>query len=116
MERRVGRGAWEDFTLLSGQWLHFADSNGKGFAQPDFLLHSPDLTLILDAKLSHTPFARPQLEKLYAPLIREFFKTPVLCVEVCHNPCGVPGAGWVKELEEVFDGDGSFFVWHWIGG
>lgn len=115
LERRVGRGLWEDFELLSGQWLHFRDSNGNGFAQPDFILLSSDLAVILDAKLSHTILARPQLEHLYRPLVQFFWKRPVTCVEVCHNAAAVPGGSWIRDLDSVFDVDQSFLVWHWLG-
>jgi hypothetical protein len=101
--------------LKKGQWIHFRDSNGNGFAQPDFVLQYDDLTIILDAKLTHTPLARPQLEKLYKPLISSLLpENPVICIEVCHNAASVPTDEWIRGLDEIYEKDLPFYIWHWL--
>ena len=59
----------KDFILHPSQWIFFEDANGEGWAQPDFILESPNYILILEAKLSATEDAWTQLKSKYIPLV-----------------------------------------------
>ena len=82
-ENRVARelqSVWGP-KCLHGQWLEFEDSNGRGYAQPDFILQGQDHVLCVEAKLSWIEAER-QVLGLYAPLLRELYELPVRSVVV----------------------------------
>lgn len=67
-ERSVFRKVLRLFPdALHNPWIQFADSFGPGYACPDIVL--PQARIILEAKLSYTPLAIPQIEELYLPLV-----------------------------------------------
>ena len=68
-----------------GVWLEFADSNGHGYAQVDFLAEGPAGPVVVEAKLTWTPAAYVQLRGLYLPLLRAALRAPVGAFVVCAN-------------------------------
>lgn len=67
-----------------GVWFEFADSNGPGYCQPDFLLTLPNGALaILECKYTWVAEAHAQLAGLYAPVVREARGADVVGVVVC---------------------------------
>ena len=107
-------GPWAGSKLLAEVWLRFHDANGPGYAQPDFIIHLPDLAIVIDAKLTHTPLVEPQLFGLYKPLVEKLLGVPAVCVEAFYNP-GVKPLGRaqaIEALEELFDFDTDFYAWH----
>lgn len=114
LERRLAKGLWDEAELIKGPWIKFRDQNGPGYAQPDFLILSPALLCIIDAKLTHTEIARRQLLSLYLPLCSFLWPGRLtLCVEVCHNPG--TGSGFLVELEDCLAEEQDLYIWHWLG-
>jgi len=72
--------------FLPGPWIQFQDASpGLHWAQPDIVVDFPNITLLLEAKLTQSDAAYLQLTGLYAPLLTHIFKKPVACVQVCRN-------------------------------
>lgn len=94
-----------------GPWIEFADRNGRGFAQPDFVIYSrSDLWIVLEAKLSQTPAAFEQLFKLYLPLLRKMHpEVELIPAQVCKN-LKKRDVKIVDCLEKVKYGS----TWHWL--
>ena len=68
-----------------GVWIEFADANGHGYAQADFVTEGPFGPVVLEAKLTWTPAAYAQLRGLYLPLLRAIYRRSVGAVVVCAN-------------------------------
>ena len=68
-----------------GVWLEFADANGHGYAQCDFVGDSAAGPFVAEAKLTWTPAAYVQLRGLYLPLLRAIYHRSVGAVVVCAN-------------------------------
>ena len=68
-----------------GLWIEFADANGHGYAQCDFVGDSAAGPFVAEAKLTWTPAAYVQLRGLYLPLLRAIHRRPVGAVVVCAN-------------------------------
>jgi hypothetical protein len=66
-------------------WFEFLDANGKGFAQPDYILLGPREVFLLECKLTDTPEAYEQINFLYRPILEHVFALPVRGVVVCKN-------------------------------
>lgn len=97
-----------------GLWIEFEDANGKGFAQPDFVVYgSGKKWRILEAKLSQTNVAFEQLFSLYLPLLAHLHPdiefTPL---QVCRNLRGIRAGDprLVDDLEKAQSG----CIWHWL--
>lgn len=80
----------EDFArrgldYANGPWLEFYDANGRGFAQPDFIVYKdPKQWLVVEAKLSQTPAAFEQLFSLYVPLLKYLHpEIELIPIQVC---------------------------------
>lgn len=85
-QRRVGKfllmGVPNE-RLFAGQWISFVDSNGFGYAQPDFYVVWPDFILCFECKLSQCPEGFSQISQLYRPLLEKIYSRPVSGVLVC---------------------------------
>jgi len=68
-----------------GLWIEFADANGHGYAQCDFVGESAAGPFVAEAKLTWTPAAYVQLRGLYLPLLRAIYHRSVGAVVVCAN-------------------------------
>lgn len=99
--------------MLCGPWLAYTDANGAGFAQPDIVVYDPAHVLwVFEAKLSQTPHAWAQLERLYLPLLARCLPAPRYCaVQVC-KVLTDGGANIAAKPAELVDGA----TWHWLGG
>lgn len=63
MSRKIEARHWPN------PWLEFEDSNGYGWAQPDFVCQRSDgLLIVVEIKLTETLDLRQELEDLYLPL------------------------------------------------
>jgi hypothetical protein len=111
-ERRVGEElARRKFDFAHGPWLEFSDGNGRGFAQPDFVIYdSAQRWLILEAKLSQTSAAFEQLFSLYVPLLAHLHEgVELIPVQVCRNlrnrkyPI-------IEDVSQAKPG----CIWHWL--
>lgn len=73
-ERKLLRELGRNFTLWTGQWFAYEDENGKiAFAQPDAVIHFPKVSVIVEAKLTQSEIAFPQLQ-FYSHLLRSHEK------------------------------------------
>lgn len=120
-ERKVNRYLQSKFpgTVLYQHWIQFEDSNGPGWACPDFVCVPTGREkhrLILDAKLSATWRAEDQLCGLYLPLLRVIepdVKWSV--IQVAKNAMGLRTP--ILSIEDVLalpPGETVHF-WHWLG-
>ncbi len=110
-ERKFGRflpGA-SGCEVFSGQWIHFRDKNGTGYAQPDYFITLPNRIQLFECKLGQDPSAWPQMRQLYAPLLEAALGKPVDCILVCYHLRNDDG-GIIREYREVRDGA----TWHWL--
>lgn len=119
-ERKVGRelrdqlltGELESGELHANQWLLFSDSQGINWAQPDYYIVYPKVVLLIEAKLTQTDTATPQLLSLYRPLLAFHYDRPVLCVQVCQNLRHIPPR-FIESPQEVLDHPGpGVHTWH----
>jgi len=107
---------------MHGQWIQFADSQGAGYAQPDFLLEFPfaDAILILESKLSWVPEAYGQIEYLYKPLVEKVWQKPAFGIVVTKNlipDCrGLDKFQYLDEAAQAACASGRTVLLHWIGG
>ena len=70
---------------VRGVWIEFADANGHGFAQADFVGYSADGAFVAEAKLTWRREAYVQLRGLYLPLLRVALRRPIGAFVVCAN-------------------------------
>lgn len=99
--------------FYNSQWIRFADTNGKGCAQPDLYLHLGSRIIVFEFKLSRSAEAEGQLVDLYCPLLYEIYRVPLVAVAAFHNPLN----GFVDHgLDTLWDilklPDWSFSEWH----
>jgi hypothetical protein len=88
-------------------------------AIPDGVLVRPDHVVVFEIKYTHCPEAWWQTEKLYAPLLREYFRRKrVSCVEICRAydsavsfPCPVTLIDDLKEWVQAYTPDFGVFQW-----
>ena len=114
LKRQIGDGGLNGELFLN-QWILFADQFGIGWAQPDAYILMESRILLLEAKLTQTDSATPQLLSLYLPLLRQIYNLPILCAQVCHNLRYVPKK-IVEGPQEILKNPGpGVFVWHFIG-
>ena len=114
--------------FLPGQWIHFEDENGPGFAQPDVLLCRPPRLFLFECKLTFREEAWDQLSLLYSPLCGFIWPnlTQVLVV-VFHSlggfapsaDCGAAEAGDLGDIlglsTGLSPGKPPRFLLHWLG-
>ena len=100
--------------LFIGQWIHFLDANGKGYAQPDQYLVTPAAVYLFETKLTQSDQAESQTMELYAPLLEAIYKRPVVSCEVFRNFRGtVPIVSGLHRLMEKRPG---FWRMNWVEG
>lgn len=91
--------------LLEEPWFRYADTYGVHWCRPDSVLELHDRVLVVEAKLSLRRYedAMTQLNKLYRPVVGEFFSKPVAMVMAFKH--WIPGV-WtfplVQSPEETF--------------
>lgn len=104
-----------------GPWINFADKNGPGWAQPDFLIEFPfsDALLILETKYTWVRDAYSQIESLYKPLIQHIYSKPAFGIVVakvltpdCHQ---LPIYRSLDEAAIAACSEGKTVLWHWLG-
>lgn len=97
--------------FVRGPWIEFFDSNGRGFAQPDFVVFGEgDDWLVLEAKLSQTQAAFAQLFDLYVPLLAHLHpEQEFVPLQVCKY-LREPGP-IIEDLSAAKPGA----IWHWLG-
>lgn len=104
-----------DALLLGGPWLHFEDRNGRGWAQPDFLLVSPRGAYIFECKLKENTKAWVQLFRLYTPLLDFILQRPLKRVQVCKHlrplPAGTERIPTIHRAKDLRDE----CIWNWTG-
>jgi hypothetical protein len=64
-------------------WFEFVDANGPGHCSPDLVLALPGRIVVLECKLTETPWARLQLRELYFPVLELVYGLPVQGIVVC---------------------------------
>ena len=93
----------------AGPWIHFEDRNGRGYAQPDFIVFESERWMVLEAKLTQTPAAFAQLFHLYIPLLSLLHPEREFCgIQVCRNLRNRDGV--VDDLTRATNGK----TWHWL--
>jgi len=111
-EERVGKElARRKLDFARGPWIEFRDVNGKGFAQPDFVVYADSSRwIVLEAKLSQTPAAFEQLFSLYIPLLTQLHpEIELVPVQVCKN-LRKRDPKMIEDLRDARKGA----TWHWL--
>lgn len=102
---------------LHGQWLEFIDKNGKGFAQPDFIMDYEDEIIVLETKYTWVAEGHSQIELLYKPLLERLWGKRVrgiVVAKVLTPDCRALPV--FSSLDEAILGTQERnVVWHWIG-
>lgn len=103
-------------SLESSVWFEFFDANGRGVCEVDHIILRPDRVVVVECKLTQTPRAFSQLERLYLPVVRKIFsQVPVQGVMVCKRLYEVP-TDLATSWEEVLAMNASIIpTWHWLG-
>lgn len=67
------------------QWWQYGQGDSVRYCQTDGILYRPEeeLVLLLEVKYSHTAAAYWQVENLYLPVLREFFRPAGLSIATC---------------------------------
>jgi len=100
--------------FYDGQWLRFEDANGDGYAQPDLFLHTGNLIVVFEAKLTRCD-AFKQIGLLYWPLLWRLFRVPLVGVEVfCNSGPGYdPHPQGPENLRDVLSlSEWTLAEWH----
>lgn len=102
--------------LFEGQWLSFYDSNGRGYAQPDYYLVGATCVLVVEVKLKQNTDAHLQLNGLYRPLLERLYKLPCLMLQVFKFPRWEPDAFRLASLA-ILPPPAQAQIWelHWLG-
>ena len=61
-------------TFIKGLWLHFRDSNGLGYCQPDFIFTRNHSVIVVECKLSWHSYSLRQVQGLYLPLVGHLYQ------------------------------------------
>jgi len=99
-----------------GMWLEYEDAKGHGYAQVDFVWVRGGAVVAGEAKLTWRPGAYMQLRRLYFPLLRWLYNSPVGGIVVCKNVTReTPRAEVTQDLEEALERArrGTIPVLHW---
>lgn len=116
-ERQVASGITGART---GRWFVFRDANGTGYCSPDIILATAQGLIVLECKLSDTPHAFSQIERLYKPVLQMVFRRPVAGIVVAkHLRAHTDTALVVEDLRSALkflrDRPGSVPILHWMG-
>jgi len=102
---------YQDAEILKGQWFQFEDIRGRGFAQPDIILLSPESLIIVEVKLTWRPEVERKLRRLYGPLCSEIWPDlPQKHAQVCkglRDNC--PVENWF-DIEDMFNPENPSYV------
>jgi len=113
-QARVGTElARRGFDVVNGPWIEFYDKNGRGFAQPDFVvINDPDNWIIVESKLSQTPTAFEQLFYKYLPLLKFLHpNVEFVPIQVCKFlRKGIDGL-IIEDISQAC----PRATWHWLG-
>lgn len=68
----MARGLPSDLPLMTSIWIQYEDANGRGVACPDavILRTPPDLSIVIEVKLTRAADGPVQLAQLYLPLVQ----------------------------------------------
>lgn len=106
-------------SVFLDQWIEFNDGSGHGFACVDGFAVGERCVLVWECKLTYTPLtAWWQLEKRYAPLLRNLYQRPVATLQVCRNLAfGHPLSPALRRSPRyLFDNpEPGRFTHHWLG-
>lgn len=97
-------------------WFEFVDANGKGFAQPDFVLRTKNEVLVVECKLTFTEEAFGQLQELYFPILHYVHRLPVRGIVLTKNltPSAPPPTPSFRAAVAA-SRKGQIPVVHWLG-
>ena len=93
------------------------DANGPGYACMDLVAQHQGIVVAIECKLSYTPEAFVQLERLYFPILRHVYRAPVRGIQlVKHVSRDVPPGLLCDSLEKAlrYPPD-AIPVLHWLG-
>ena len=99
-------------TVLRGVWFQYVDRHGGGIAQPDYVVSSRKCVYVFEVKLTHTQQAFRQLQDLYEPLVRGYFRRPVTLIEICKTLTPDKNLRLIKDLSEA-SANGRVYTIHW---
>lgn len=68
-----------------GVWWEFADANGPGLCQTDFIITGQQLLAVLECKHTWTEEGWEQLQRLYLPVLQLATGMPTIGLLVCKN-------------------------------
>lgn len=101
--------------LHEGRWIFFEDSNGRGFAQPDFFVALKGRVIVFEAKLSQCESGLAQIDGLYRPLLRHLSGLPVVGVMICKNLYVSPYLE-ISDLSQALAFQANItLTYHWLG-
>jgi len=109
---------------LHGKWIEYCDSNGPGYAQPDFILVGQSAGLVLETKYTQCEAGWSQPRDLYVPLCEAIWGIKFFPVQVCRALDGAVVRQDMKIYESIWqivaDIKGQRpspkATLHWIGG
>ena len=100
--------------VLHNPWFGYRDDHGLGYAQPDYIIRTPGRIYILECKLSQNLQAIAQLKLLYLPLIRQYYKQPIVLIQVFKYINSLSGLLLIHTLEEAKPNERIYTI-HWLG-
>ena len=100
-----------------GVWWEFADSNGPGLCQTDFILTTGQRVLVLECKHTWTPEGMQQLTALYLPVVALATGRPTLGIQICKHlvPWAGPSHHTLAEAFAAARASGLPATLHWRG-
>lgn len=100
-----------------GPWYEFFDSNGRGFAQPDYVLVREQGVMVWECKLTDTEAAERQLRGLYFPVLEEVYRLPIFGIIVTRHLTRTSNTALVCTTlgDAIARANGVIPVLHWLG-
>ncbi len=100
--------------ILHNPWFGYQDDHGLGYAQPDYLLRIPGRIYIFECKLTQNLQAVAQLKGLYAPLVNQYYKQPIVLIQIFKYINNMNELSFITELKEAKP-NGRVYTIHWLG-